>query len=94
VWHFVLRNEYIFRYLRTGHGVLPGDNKGSNSSGRRCSGDYLNRNAGQDYVKLMTVLDVQGVRLADMSSDVIRCIYGELLGLLNLLDINGPVTAL
>ena len=80
-WHFLMRNELLFqRYLNDGVKASnefrdgtnhDSDNRGGNSSSRK------NRRNASDIPpmgRMMTVLDVKGVNMSDITSDVISFI--------------------
>jgi hypothetical protein len=64
LWHFNFRNEFIFKHLRTynHNGVL---------SGVPSSGPEGSQDEGVSVERLMTVIDVKGIKISDISSDVL-----------------------
>ena len=72
VWHFVLRNEYIFhRFHKERAHALFDPRVESCVSKDELNKLYINE---EPQVKIMTILDVAGIRVSDINSDVISFI--------------------
>ena len=69
-WHFLMRNELLFQRFGPHHGPRKagGHSVGSGGSGPDSGG------ADNDYGRMMTVLDVKGVSVSDISTDVLSFI--------------------
>lgn len=61
LWHFNFRNEHIFKHLRTynNNGVLS------------CVRSEGSQDEGVPVERLMTIIDVKGIKISDISSDVL-----------------------
>lgn len=84
VWHFMLRNEYCFqRLLDANSNSSISNTSNNNSSGKtisNSSSSSISSSSNGDRVgQIMTVIDVKGVGISDITADVIRYVHCAIL---------------